>query len=157
METTLTAWKFRSVETAEVAARTLRELARDNLLVVYDAATVEWENGATGPLASQLYPITEVGALGTTFWGRLFGLLFLSQQQDDANGALSRALTDQGIDDRFLAGVRDGILPGTSALFVMSSETVVDKIRDAFACHGAPEYVFTSLRRGAECGRTAFS
>lgn len=157
MKTTLTAWKFRCADTAEIAARRLRELARERLLVVYDAATVEWAAGAVRPMASQLYPITEVGALGTTFWGRLFGILLFSPQWDDVNGALSRALTDQGIDDRFITHVRDGIMPGTSALFVMSPDGVVEKLREAFAGQDTPELTFTTLRRGTECGRIAFS
>ncbi|MFC8797665.1 DUF1269 domain-containing protein [Promicromonospora sp. NPDC057138] len=157
MMTTLTAWKFQYADTAEVAARTLRELARENLLVVYDAATVEWQTGAARPMASQLYPITDVGALGTIFWGRLFGLLFCSPQRDDVDGELSHALTDQGIDDRFITRVRDGIMPGTSALFVMSPDAVVDRIREAFAGDDAPELTFTNLQDGTACGRITFS
>lgn len=156
MSTTLTAWKFQRPYTAESAAETLRDLARESLLVVYDAATVEWERTATRPTASQLYPITDVGALGTTFWGRLFGLLFYIPLWDEANGMLSRALTDQGIDDQFVTRVREGIRPGTSALFVMSPDAVVDKIRDALG-QDAPELTFTNLRRGTGCGRITFS
>ena len=34
--------------------------------------------------------------------------------------------------------------PGTSALFVMSSDAVMDKVRDAFA-GSQPELIFTNL------------
>ena len=49
------------------------------------------------------------------------------------------------IDDGFINRVRDKITPGTSALFILSSDAVVDKIRDAFAGQETPELVFTNL------------
>ena len=156
MRTTLTTWKFQSSDRAEVAARTLRRLARENLLVVHDAETIEWETDAIGPRASQLHPITDVGALGTAFWERLFGLLFFAPR-GGANGAPHPALMDVGIDDRFVTRVRDGITPGTSALFVVSPDAVVDEIQDTFAAGDAPELILTNLRHGAGSGRVAFS
>ena len=41
-------------------------------------------------------------------------------------------MTDVGIDDAFIRRMRDEIQPGTSALFILSSGAVVDKVRDAF-------------------------
>ncbi|HEY6934045.1 MAG TPA: DUF1269 domain-containing protein, partial [Marmoricola sp.] len=40
--------------------------------------------------------------------------------------------------------VRDRVTPGTSALFLLSSDAVVDKVRDAFKDH-QPELIFTNL------------
>jgi uncharacterized membrane protein len=42
-------------------------------------------------------------------------------------------MADLGIDDDFIKSVRDKVTPGTSALFLMSSDAVLDKVRDAFA------------------------
>jgi uncharacterized membrane protein len=42
------------------------------------------------------------------------------------------SMTDVGIDDAFIRRMRDEIQPGTSALFVLSSGAVVDKVKDAF-------------------------
>ena len=47
-------------------------------------------------------------------------------------GALTGSLSDIGIDDDFIKRARDEITPGTSALFLMSSDAVIDKVRDAF-------------------------
>ena len=47
-------------------------------------------------------------------------------------GALAGSLTDVGIDDKFIRRMRDEIKPGTSALFVLSSDAVVDKVKEAF-------------------------
>ena len=47
-------------------------------------------------------------------------------------GALTGSMTDVGIDDSFIRRMRDEIQPGTSALFVLSSDAVVDKVKQAF-------------------------
>ncbi len=62
-----------------------------------------------------------------------------------ATGALAGSLTDVGIDDTFINKVRDQVTPGTSALFVMSSGAVTDKVHDAFAGHEPSELLFTNL------------
>ena len=77
------------------------------------------------------------GALGGGFWGLLFGLIFfvplLGAAIGAATGALAGSLTDVGIDDEFINKVRDQVTPGTSALFVMTSHAVVDRIQEGFA------------------------
>ena len=66
----------------------------------------------------------------------LFGLLFFvplfGMAVGAAMGALTGALTDVGIDDEFIKSVKDKVTEGTSALFLMTSEAVVDKVADAF-------------------------
>jgi uncharacterized membrane protein len=47
-------------------------------------------------------------------------------------GALSGHFADYGIDDEFIEGVRSKVTEGTSALFLLSSDAVVDKVKDAF-------------------------
>jgi uncharacterized membrane protein len=44
-------------------------------------------------------------------------------------GALGGALTDVGIDDDFIASVRANVPTGTSALFLLTSHAVVDKVK----------------------------
>ena len=84
--------------------------------------------------------------MGGAFWGLLFGLIFfvplLGAAIGAASGALSGSLRDVGIDDSFINRVRDRVTPGTSALFLMSSDAVVDKVKDAFA--GANPASFSS-------------
>ena len=60
------------------------------------------------------------------------------------SGALTGSLADAGIDDDFINRVRERVTPGTSALFLLSSDAVLDKIREAFASH-EPELLFTNL------------
>jgi uncharacterized membrane protein len=85
--------------------------------------------------------------------GLLFGLIFfvplLGAAIGAAFGALSGSLADVGIDDTFIKRVRDEITPGTSALFVLTSDAVQDRVRDAFAGQDF-ELLFTDLSKEQE-------
>lgn len=133
---TLTVWRFDTPDGAERAISTLEGLQKQELVKVHDGAIVSWEAGKKKPKTRQLASTTTAGALGGSFWGLLFGLLFfvplLGMAVGAAAGALGGALTDVGIDDDFIASVRDKVTPGTSALFVMTSDAVLDKVKDAF-------------------------
>jgi uncharacterized membrane protein len=145
---TLTVWKFDTPGAAGDASTTLQDLARQGLIVLRDAAVVEWEVGKKKPKTRQLNNMAAAGALGGAFWGMLFGLIFLvpllGLAIGAATGALSGSLADVGIDDKFIAQVREQVTPGTSALFVMSSDAVLDKVHDAFRGQH-PELIFTNL------------
>ena len=146
---TLTVWKFDTQSGADEASETLQGLAKQNLIVLHDAATVSWEQGKKKPKTRQLASTAAAGALGGSFWGLLFGLIFfvplLGAAIGAATGALAGSLTDVGIDDGFINKVRDQITPGTSALFVMSSDAVIDKVKAAFVEHEPSELIFTNL------------
>jgi uncharacterized membrane protein len=145
---TLTVWKFDTPSGAEDAAATLARLAREQLIVIDDAATVTWPEGRKKPKTHQLHNLTASGALGGSFWGLLFGLLFLMPllglAVGAAAGAMTGVLSDVGIDDDFIHSVRASIQPGTSALFLMTSGAVVDKVVDAFEGTRA-ELIHTNL------------
>jgi uncharacterized membrane protein len=133
---TLTVWKFPTVDGAEAAEETLAALQRQELITVHDAAVVSWPEGKKGPKTRQAKNLTGAGALGGSFWGLLFGLLFfvplLGMAVGAAFGALAGSLSDVGIDDTFIDTVRAKVTPGTSALFVLTSDAVVDRVREAF-------------------------
>lgn len=149
MAQTLTVWKFNTPDGAQQASLTLERLAKEKVITVHDAATVTWEEGKKKPKTKQLTPTTAAGALGGTFWGMLFGLIFfiplLGAAIGAATGALAGSLVDVGIDDGFINKVRDEITPGTSALFVLTSDAVMDKVKDAFADHRPDDLIFTNL------------
>jgi len=101
-----------------------------------------------------------MGALGGMFWGMLFGLIFLvpllGAAIGAAMGALTGALTDVGIDDDFIKRVREKVTPGTSALFVLTSDAVLDRVADEFRGTHA-ELISTNLSAEQEAGlRHAF-
>jgi len=145
---TLTVWKFDTASGADDATETLRELSTQHLITIHDAATVRWDEGKKKPKTRQLANLTGAGALGGAFWGMLFGLIFfvplLGAAIGAASGALAGSLRDVGIDDGFINRVRDEVTPGTSALFVLSSDAVMDKVREAFSA-SRPELIFTNL------------
>ena len=159
---TLTVWKFDSAQGADEASRTLDELSRDGVIVMHDAATVSWVKGTRKPTTHQLTSSSAAGALGGSFWGLLFGLIFfvplLGAALGAATGALAGSLTDVGIDDTFINKVRDQVTPGTSALFVLTSDAVQDKVHEAFAGHEPSELLFTNLASAQEAAlREVFS
>lgn len=150
---TLTVWRFDSAEGADIATRTLQDLSSRQLIRVHDAATVRWEDGAKKPKTRQMHDLAGAGAAGGAFWGMLFGLIFfvplLGAALGAATGALAGALSDVGIDDGFINRVRTEVTPGTSALFVMSSDAVLDKVKEAFAGQN-PQLIFTNLSQEQE-------
>jgi uncharacterized membrane protein len=145
---TLTVWRFPDAGGAEVALDTLRRLVSQELITVHDAATVTWEEGRKKPKTRQVNELATAGALGGSFWGLLFGMLFfvplLGMAVGAAMGAASGMLKDVGIDDGFINRVREEITPGTSALFLLSSDAVQDRVKDAFAGQ-RPELMHTNL------------
>lgn len=131
----LTVLKFASVEGADKMLATLQELQKQQLITVLDAATVVWPEGKKKPKTRQLYNMAGAGALNGTFWGMLFGLLFfmpfLGAAIGAATGALTGAFVDIGIDDNFIKEVQKQVTPGTSALFLMSTGAVLDRVKEA--------------------------
>jgi uncharacterized membrane protein len=140
---TLTVWQFATSDGAGLAAPILEPFDID------DAALVEWEAGARKPRTRPLSGPVSNGALGVGFWGLLLGLVFfvplLGAEIGAATGALAGALADVGIDDHFINRVRDRVTPGTSALFLLTSDDEVDRIRHAFALGSRPELIVTDL------------
>ena len=150
---TLTVWKFDTPEGAERATETLADLQKQELIKVHDAAIVSWPQGKKKPKTRQLSGLAGAGALGGAFWGLLFGLLFfvplLGLAVGAAMGALAGSMTDVGIDDDFISTVRQRVTPGTSALFVMTSDAVLDKVEEAFkGSHG--RLISTNLSKEQE-------
>jgi len=145
---TLTVWKFADPDGAEKAISTLEVLQSQELIKVHDAAEVRWDQGNKRPKTRQLNNLAGLGAVNGAFWGMLFGLLFfvplLGMAVGAAAGAIGGSMADVGIDDDFIASVRAKVQPGTSALFVMTSDAVIDKVHEAFEGQQA-ELIRTNL------------
>ena len=112
----------------------LEALQKQQLITVVDGAIVSWPAGAKKPKTEQLRNLTGVGALGGAFWGMLFGLLFFvpffGLAVGAAMGALAGHFAHYGIDDDFINSVRSQITQGTSALFLLTSGAVIDKVAE---------------------------
>ncbi len=149
---TLTVWRFPTPLGAEQAEQTLERLSKQELISIHDAAIVSFPEGAKQPKTKQLNNLTGAGALGGSFWGLLFGFIFfvplLGMAVGAGVGALTGAFADVGIDDDFIQTMRDQIKPGMSALFLMSSDAVMDKVQEAF--EGQPTELMHSNLTAAE-------
>ena len=132
----LTVWKFETAGGAPEALDKLVSLSKQQLITVQDAAIVTWPEGKKKPKTKQAVNLAGVGALQGAFWGMLFGLIFFipffGLAVGAAMGALSGHFADYGIDDDFIKAVRGKVTEGTSALFLLSSGAVADKVQDAF-------------------------
>ncbi|MFW0787771.1 DUF1269 domain-containing protein [Gordonia sp. CPCC 206044] len=153
MAGTLTVWRFPTATGADTAVETLKDLQKQHLIVVLDAAVASWEDGAHKPKTQQLHNITARGTLGGTFWGLLFGLLFfiplIGAAVGAGIGAITGVMTDVGINDDFIKKVREQVTPGTSALFVLSSDAVLDRVHEGFLGQ-SPELISTNLSHKEE-------
>jgi len=146
--TTLTVLEFPSAEGADQLLGKLQDLQKQQLIQIQDAAIVTWPAGRKKPQTRQLHNLAGAGALGGAFWGMLFGLLFfipfLGLAIGAGMGALMGSMSDVGIDDKFIRQVREKVKPGTSALFLLTSGAVVDRVVEAVK--GTPmELVSTNL------------
>jgi|SRR3954454_14298988 uncharacterized membrane protein len=137
---TLTAIKFDTPDGADRLEAALGALQKQQLITVLDAAVVSWPQGAKKPKTRQLYSPTGLAALGGSFWGLLFGLLFfvplLGMAVGAATGALLGHFADVGIDDNFIKQTRAQITPGTSALFLLSTAGVTDRVSEELRKRG---------------------
>ncbi len=144
----LTVWKYQTPFGADAALEKLQQLQAQQLIQVQDAAVVSWEPGKKKPKTRELHDTKKGGALGGGFWGLLFGLIFfvpiLGLAIGAATGALIGSLTDVGISDQFIKSVRDKVTPGTSALFLLTSDAVFDRVKQEFADQDA-ELISTNL------------
>jgi uncharacterized membrane protein len=132
---TLTVLKFPTADGADQFLGTIQSLQKQQLITIQDAAIVTWPAGKKKPKTRQLQSMTGAGALMGAFWGMLFGLLFfvpiLGLAVGAGMGALMGSFTDVGIDDNFIKQVRNQVTEGTSALFLLSSGGVQDRVREA--------------------------
>ena len=149
----LTAWKFESPDGASQAVRTLKELQDEGLIVIDSAAIVEWPQGNKKPKTRQVDDMTGPEAVSGAFWGFLFGILFFVPLFGAAVGAgigaLHGSLGHVGIDDEFIDRVKGAVTEGTSALFLMSSSGVADRISQRFIGMN-PELIATNLGQDQE-------
>jgi uncharacterized membrane protein len=146
---TLTVWKFENSTGAENALNKLQDLQKQELIKIMDAAIVTWPQGRKKPKTYQAVSTASVGALGGAFWGMLFGLIFLvplfGMIVGATAGAISGKFTDYGINDSFIKEVREKVTEGTSALFLLTGQVTLDKVKDAFAPEERGELVQSNL------------
>lgn len=129
---TITVYKFDAIDGAEKMLDLIKSLQTQKLITLEDAAMVTWKPGKKKPKTKHLDDMTGSGALGGAFWGMLFGLIFFvpffGMAVGAGLGALAGHYSNYGIDKDFIKGVRNNVTEGTSALCLMTSQAVMDKV-----------------------------
>ncbi len=150
---TLSVLKFPTPDGAQQVVNILLDLQKQHVIVVQDAAIVTWPQGKKQPKTQQLHSLTGQGALIGAFWGMLFGLIFVvpffGLAVGAAMGALAGKFTDYGIDDNFIKQTREKVTEGTSALFLLTSGAVQDKVVEALKDQTF-EIIMTNLPKAQE-------
>ncbi|KPK08345.1 MAG: hypothetical protein AMJ56_11815 [Anaerolineae bacterium SG8_19] len=153
--TTITGYSFDTAEGAEKMVDLVQDLSRQQLITLEDAAIVTWPQGKKKPKTKHLGDLTGEGALGGAFWGMLFGLIFFvpffGMAVGAAMGALAGHYSNYGIDKDFIEQAQDKVTEGTSALFLMTSQAVQDKVTDAIKKSGLKfDLFYTNLSEEQE-------
>jgi uncharacterized membrane protein len=111
----------------------LVKMQKDYLIDLDDAVVaVKDEKGKVK--LHQAVNLTASGAVSGGFWGTLIGLIFLNPLLGLAvgatAGAVSGALTDVGINDKFMKELAETMKPKSSVLFVLVRQATPDKVAD---------------------------
>ncbi|MGI5452927.1 DUF1269 domain-containing protein [Streptomyces sp. CA-249302] len=143
---------FTDKEKAEAVLRLSKELSRQELLDLEDAA-LAWRTQDGKIHVRQSFSPTASGAAGGALWGTLFGLIFLmpvfGAAVGAATGAVAGKLTDVGINDAFIKEIAGALEPGRAAVFALVRRTTPDKVRDALRPF-QPTVLRTSLTKDRE-------
>ena len=137
---------------AEAARSELMGMAKEYLVDVADAVVATRDKNGAIKL-NQMVNLWTVGATGGAFWGLLIGLIFFNPLLGIAvgagAGALSGALTDYGIDDKFMKDVSAILQPGQAALFMMMRTNASDRVIERLGQNGG-RVLRTNLDSDAE-------
>jgi uncharacterized membrane protein len=132
---TLTVLKFDTADGAENELKVIEDLSKQQIIELHDAAIVTWPEGKTKPKTKHLTNLTGAGALSGAFWGLLFGILFFvplfGLVVGATIGAFAGSMTHMGINEDFIKSIRKKVTEGTSALFLMTSDAVEDRVVEA--------------------------
>ena len=131
---TITVLKFPTAGGAGDALACIEALKTRGLIKLYDAVIVSWPTGKPCPQASQLNDLVGGGTICGLFLGMLLGFIFATPffgaAVGLALGSLGGAFRESGLNDAFVLRVRKEVTEGSSALFLMTSEAVLNSVAD---------------------------
>src|SRR6516225_11410323 len=124
---------------AEEVRQKLLAMQKEYLLELSDAV-VAVKDAKGNIKLKQMINTTAAGAVSGAFWGTLIGLIFLmplaGAALGAASGAVGGALTDVGINDKFMKETAAAIKPGTAALFILVRKLTADKVLEGLKGEG---------------------
>jgi uncharacterized membrane protein len=133
----------------EVAANAARaqqshELELDDMVIV--------ERREDGKVKLHQPSLAGAGAASGALWGGLIGLIFLmplfGMAIGAASGAAAGALSDYGVDDKFMKNLGAELEPGAAALILLVRKASMDKIMPKIEIEG--KIIQTSLDNDQE-------
>lgn len=150
--TTFTVWKFDDPEGAARAETALKSGEADGLVTIVDHALISWPEGADEPTLHHRHDGPRRGAAWGALWGILGGALFAIPVAGLALGAgigaLAKATAGTGITKEDLERIRTEIVPGTSALFIVTDNADLDRLGERF--HGRDSTLISTNLTEAE-------
>lgn len=148
----LIAIAYDDVPTAKSVLQSLGELGTEHAISLEDAVIIERLPDGKVKLHQTLKP-GAAGAAGGALWGGLIGLLFLApllgMAVGAATGGAAGALTDLGVDDKFMKDLGEQLKPGAGALVVLVRESTPDKVLPRISGYGG-HVMHSSLSNEAE-------
>jgi len=116
---------------AEEVRLMLLKMQKEYLIDMEDAVVAVKDDKGKVKL-HQAVNLTAAGSATGGFWGALIGLIFLNPLLGLAvgatAGAVSGALTDVGIDDKFMKDLAETMHTGSSVLFILVRRATPDKV-----------------------------
>jgi len=149
-----------SPATAEKVLDLARDLAKQQLLELADAAWVERTQDG-GVKLHQSVNLTAMmagsGAVTGALWGTLIGLLFLNPVAGAVvgagvgagTGAVTGKLTDIGVNDDLIREIGQTLEPGKAAVFFLARNATVDRVIEAIKPYN-PKVIQTNLSVDSE-------
>ena len=124
---------------AEEVRQKLLAMQKDYLIELGDAV-IAMKDAKGRVKLNQLINTTAAGAVSGTFWGTLIGLIFLMPLAGAAigaaSGAIGGALTDVGLNDKWMKDAAAAIKPGEAALFLLVRKVTGDKVLEGLKGEG---------------------
>jgi uncharacterized membrane protein len=147
---TMTVLHFDRVEDARQVAKALKETLEADSISIWDAAVISWPLGCFCPKTKHLHSLGRAGALHGVFWQQLFGVLFAVRlvgiSTREAIGAIGDSLVEMGMEGHSIEQVSREITEGTSALFLLTSDVVAERIHEMIQLGEIKPKTLTNLR-----------
>jgi uncharacterized membrane protein len=133
----LTVWQYPTPLGVDAGELHLKRLEEQGALTIHDAVAVFWMPGADAPEVRRVRHRTARAAGRGTFWGALVGTHGLAPMASAAVGATAAAVVERlrhgGVSDATIDALRGALTPGTSALFVVTSDADPEVVGPALA------------------------
>ena len=130
--TAFTVWKFETPDGAAGVESALKAAASQGLVKIVDHAVMSWPEGDDKPSIKHEHDDPKRGAAWGALWGILGGALFMVPVAGvvlgAGIGALAKATDGTGITKKDLERIRTEIVPGTSALFMVTEDANLDQL-----------------------------